>query len=380
MAAQAVDFTISGHVNRALFITDADDSTTGTIANNGEWSSRFRFTGSNEVGEGQDVSIHFEYEESGTSVNLRQANVQYGGAFGRITIGQASEAGDGSAYPAVSTGVYGLAHGSGGAPAGYFGSLDAGGRTHLIRYDAPAIGPVGAAVSVANGDSVSAMATLRTEFGGTDFSAELGTLQSPGDQSTVSASFGVSLPAGLIVAGAWGQGNDHMMGAKDAVSVNVDNSEYGAFWNRADTDGDGDTSDEEAAAALMPYGGSLEGLLTGPTRNQAIRGCGAMGATGSCLEVVHTPAVAANVVDPSYFQLEVGYQFGNTAVGASWYQSQDMTSTGSEGTAIGIGATHSLPKAGATVYAAVQNYEAEDANDVSMVDSTVFTLGTVVTF
>ena len=33
---------------------------------------------------------------------------------------------------------------------------------------------------------------------------------------------------------------------------------------------------------------------------------------------------------------------------------------GSEGTAIGIGANHNLPKVGAQIYAAVQNYSVEN--------------------
>ena len=107
-----MDFTISGQVNRALFITDTDGGTSAEVKNNADWSTRIRANGSSELEGGGDVRIQFEYEESGTGVKLRHANVQYGGDFGRVTLGQGSEAGDGSQYLAT-TGVNGIGHGAG---------------------------------------------------------------------------------------------------------------------------------------------------------------------------------------------------------------------------------------------------------------------------
>ena len=212
MAAQAVDFTISGHVNRALFVTDSDAGTKAEVSNNGGSSTRVRANGSAELDGGNTVAIQLEYEEKGSSVNLRHANLQYGGEFGKVTIGQGSEAGDGSAY-SDTTGVFGIGHGAG-TGAGfnlgdYFSSLDAGGRFNMIRYDSPSLGPVSAAVSVANGDRVSAKLEISQEFAGTTFGAKLATLMMPGDQSTTGASFGATLPSGLTISGAWGKGNDH---------------------------------------------------------------------------------------------------------------------------------------------------------------------------
>ena len=84
--------------------------------------------------------------------------------------------------------------------------------------------------------------------------------------------------------------------------------------------------------------------------------------------------------DPSYFQASVGYKFGNSAVAASWYSSEDFKMKGSEGTAFGVGVNHNLPKVGAQVYAAVQNYDVTmKAGGMSM-DDTVFVVGTRVKF
>ena len=308
MAAQAVDFTISGHVNRALVIVDSDDadSSSAEVLNNGSSSTRIRWTGSSEMMDGNSVGIQVEYQEVGdevgdVSLGLRHANVNYAGEFGKITIGQGSEAGDGSAYKG-GVGTFGIGHGQEKGSAftlgAYFGSLDAGTRTNMIRYDTPSIGPVGAAVSVGNGDRISAAATLSTEFSGSSFNAMIATLQEKGDPSTIGASFGVSMASGLGISGAWGMGES--MGAMNT--------------------------------------------------------------------------------DPSYFQTSVAYSFGDTTVAASWYSSEDFANDGSDGTAIGIGVNHNLPKVAAQVYAAAQNYAAEDMAMGIDTDETVLVVGTRVRF
>ena len=216
MAAQAVDFTISGHVNRALVVVDNDAGTNADVVNNGSSSTRIRWTGSSEMMDGTSVGIQVEYQETGDgSLGLRHANVSYGGDFGKVTIGQGSEAGDGSAYSDPS-GVFGIGHGQEKGSSmlgGYFGSLDGGTRTHMIRYDTPAIGPVSAALSVGNGDRVSAKLALGTEFSGTSFSAQIAMLRendaggiSGESKSTIGGSFGVSMASGLTVSGAWATG------------------------------------------------------------------------------------------------------------------------------------------------------------------------------
>ncbi len=353
MAAQAVDFTISGHVNRALFVVDkdlADEAMNGTkakVRNNGGSSSRIRATGSSEMEGGNVAKIQVEYEDnSDGGLKLRHANVQYEGGFGRVTIGQGSEAGDGSAY-SDTTGVFGIGHGAGTSSdfslGDYFGSLDAGGRVEMVRYDTPALGPVSAAVSVANGDSVSGLLQLSSEFGGTTFGAKLATLQKPGDTSTLGASFGATMASGLTLSGAWAKGKD--MGAKDATKA---------------------TAEVVAECPDEPAGGVT---------------CSEVGEESGVGAILFTPAKdAAPGTDPSYLQAEVGYKFGNSGVALSWYQSDDFVAKGSEGTAIGIGARHTLPKVNAEVYTAVQNYSVKKTEGAESEKETVFVVGTRVKF
>ena len=296
MAAQAVDFSISGRVSRALVITDSDDSTSAQVKDWASSGTRVRVSGSNEMMDGMTVGGNLEYA-AGSSLTLRYAEVYYSGAFGKISIGNGDEGGEGSVYSDKS-GVSGIGHGQETgtiANGSYFGSLDGGGgRNERIRYDTPSIGPVSAAISVGNGDEVSAGVKVSQSFGDTAFGAKLGTTQSPGENGTVSASAGIKLPAGVTVSGAWG-------------TQEID-------------------------------GGS----------------------------------------DPSFFQATVGYVMGDTSVGVSWYASSDFNNDGSEGTAIGLGATHNLPKVNASVTAAVQNFSVEDG----MIDSdeTVAMIATVIKF
>ena len=343
MAAQAVDFTLSGQVSRTLFVnqtndksaTDADSTKAVIRDNNG--STRVRANGHSELDNGSTVGIQFEYAVD-AGVSLRHANVQFRGAYGAFTFGQGSEAGDGSA--GLGPGVTGIGAGQDGASAVtkyFFGSLDGGGRTNMIRYDTPAIGPVSAAVSLGNGDSISGLLALSSEFSGTTVAARVGAGQATSavsgtKGSTFSASTGVTLASGLSIGGAWGQGDDFTTGAPGSVTC---------------------------AAATS---------ATTPT------GC------------VVTPKVGL-VTDPTYFRAGIGYTFGGTTVAASWYSSEDFAVEGSEGSALGIGATHTLEKVGATIHASVQNYQVKRLGmdpDTGMAipdrDETVFQLGTLITF
>ena len=391
MAAQAVDFTVSGQVSRTLFVVDSDngpgtedDSTKGTIRDN-NGATRVRANGSSVLEDGSTLGIQFEYAmDAGTT--LRHANIQYTGEFGRITFGQGSEAGDGSA--GLGPGVTGIGAGQdGGTMKPYFSSLDGGGRTNMVRYDTPAIGPLSAAFSVGNDDSVSGLLALNSDFGGTVFGAKVGTHMFPGDKDTTSASVGLTMPSGLAVGGAWGRGNDHEgMPAMPTTAVWVADGTGEAdaetailsAINAVDTNTARtnetmleDLTDEEQAAAVS---WAKNNLCDDTVMDAETIG----GAISDCAQVLYQ-GTPATMVDPSYFRMGIGYTFGNTTVAASWYNSEDFVVKGSDGTAFGVGASHALPKVGATIHVSLQNYEVERPGMAKM-DETVFQLGTLVKF
>ena len=402
MAAQAVDFTISGQVSRTLFVNDSAMSTSGEIRDN-NGATRVRANGHSVLEDGSTLGIQFEYGVD-AGVTLRHANVQYTGEFGRITFGQGSEAGDGSA--GLGPGVGGIGAGQDGTSktayldkklmpmtlgGAFFSSLDGGGRNNMVRYDTPAIGPLSAAVSVGNGDSVSGQLALSSDFGGTVFAAKVATHMVPGSKDTTSASVGITLPSGLAVGGAWGRGNDHLgMPAMRGFAIKyVGGFESADTFQTAVAAIDGNEGIQTStpisdltAEQVEAYQEFVDDNLCNKTVLDAEDMDGAtVGDLGSlCVMVPYGGGGSPEMsVDPSYFRAGIGYTFGNTTVAASWYNSEDFVMDGSEGTAFGVGASHALPKVGATVHVSVQNYEVRRPMMPKM-DETVFQLGTLVTF
>ena len=455
LAAQAVDFTISGHINRALFITDNDAGTASSVKDNGSSGTRVRVTGSGEMDAGGSAGVNLEYA-AGSTMTLRYGEVWYGGEFGKVSVGKGDQGGEGSVYPGQNAAIW-IAHGQdkGASTLGdYFGSLDGGdGRIERLRYDTPSVGPLSAAVSVGNGDQVSAGITVSQDIGGTAFSAKLGTVQWPGDKSTVSASAGVKLPSGLIVSGAWGKGKDHVFGAADPTTMDVElfrevvtqtafDGRYrimnpaGTDTTDWDPDATGNQSLTDALSGTFgvrnvdttaPTGQTdartkptnieeLRTLIGQPATSRyamtedeikelgdllAANSCNSVdGAEANCqnlhvdqamrdrmteMESIGTykqavPADPGTMSDPSFYQAAIGYVFGNTKVGASWYQSQDFVMKGSKGTAIGVGVNHALPKVAAEVYASAQNYKVTPMKGAKSMDDTVVMIGTRIKF
>ena len=423
MAAQAVDFTVSGHINRALVVTDSDDasSTTAKVKDNGSSGTRVRFKGSSELMEGSSAGVNLEYG-AGSTMSLRYGEVWYGGGFGQVTIGQGDQGGEGSVYSDKS-GTFGIGQGQEMGDLslkGYFGSLDGGGgRNERIRYDTPAFNGVSAAFSVGNDDQVSAGLKLNQDFGGTAFTAKIGTLQKPGKESTISGSAGMKLASGLTVSGSWGRGNSHLgtpiaaVPAMDAQFMDVDTTTSkdfrlveadgglataaGTAFDAAVTSlqaiidtGNGDNANDDEREAGRVASEQLMKLFDtfkcDPAKNlDGTALTSGEEAPEGCQERLYknaTPGTAGKVVttDPSYFQGTIGYVFGDTSVAASWWQTSDFLVKGSEGTALGIGVNHNMPKVGAQVYAAVQNYSVEPMAGAKSIDETVAVIGTRIRF
>ena len=437
-----MEFTISGHINRALFITDSDDGTKAKVQDNASSGTRVRVTGSSEMENGTSAGVNLEYGVAGKytadvtldkprefrtgtasqSIALRYAEVYYGGGFGKVSIGQGDQGGEGSVYPGQNAAVW-IAHGQdkgGSTLGGYFGSLDGGaGRNERIRYDIPSMGPVSAALSVGNGDQISAGFGVSQDFAGTAFSAKLGTVQRPGKTGTVSASAGVKLASGIIVSGAWGKGKEHkgllvpeVLGIAPWIDTgNMAGADSGLRWFGADG-----TSDESDVGATTTFDELMDsyqatiaaGKKKGATEQemanaknaekwrmaafnhkpyQCDRGGDAVdvgdpSVPGDCerRRSRHWQPEVQHMTDPSFYQAAVGYVFGNTKVGVSWYQSQDFMMKDSKGIALGIGVNHVLPKVNAEVYASAQNYKVTKMKGGNSVDDTVVMIGTRIKF
>lgn len=189
-AAQAVDFAISGHINRAILWGDNGNDNDVKFVDNENSNSRFRFTGSNDFDEMWKVGIVWEVEmESNTSSstdidigkNIDSSDVTFTerkmefyvnhNKFGRIWLGQGDTASNSTSEVDLSgtdvvtySDVGDMAGGftfrtSDDAPTprpaigSVFSNFDGFSRRDRIRYDTPKFGPVFFSASYMNGQS-----------------------------------------------------------------------------------------------------------------------------------------------------------------------------------------------------------------------------------
>ena len=101
MAAQAVDFSVSGHIARAIVISDNDGDTNVSHEDAGASGSRFRMTGSSELDSGISAGVQLEYAAGGGTGDtpvVRHSNLYFSGDFGKVTLGQQAPATNGTPY------------------------------------------------------------------------------------------------------------------------------------------------------------------------------------------------------------------------------------------------------------------------------------------
>lgn len=221
-----VTTSVSGQVNRAVLWADNGENTDVGHVDNDNSSTRFRFTGAADMSETTQAGIVWETEfESNASNNFdidqnndgsadfkeRKLEAFYKGNWGKLSIGQGDGAANGTSEMDLSgtsvvsySGIVDMAGGitfrSNGAPIGeglrvkdVFDNFDGLSRNDRLRYDTPALGPVGLAVSTTNGDAVELAARLASDWGDSKFEAALGYVNGGDredfDQIGASASF-----------------------------------------------------------------------------------------------------------------------------------------------------------------------------------------------
>ena len=184
--AQAVEFSLSGQVNRLLMAVDNGVADGIVHADNSVSGTRWRIKGQGDIGDDMSAGLYYENQlqsnpssevtaasldsdGSGGNVgdgdyfSVRQANVWLKGNFGKATIGQGSGAADGTAevdlsgttviqYSGSSADLLGsMEYGTSGVTVGQARSnYDALSRNDNLRYDG-ASGPISFAGSTGNG-------------------------------------------------------------------------------------------------------------------------------------------------------------------------------------------------------------------------------------
>lgn len=320
VSVQAVDYAISGHVNRMIRYADDGEGSDIQSLDNATTQSRLRWVGSEDIGNGLKAGILIETgiaSDNSDSVPLyagdspafdsdftiRHSALHFSGKeWGKVTMGHTSEVSDGAAQVDLSgdtlvnysesaqdlggaiawrTGDGGRITGGSGCATGDCTIISAredfdGGRTDVLRYDSPSLGPVTVGVAMWNDDSYDVGATLDTSLGG----------------------------GHLKVRGAWAK------------------SENTFGYNQWSSSG----------SYLFSQGTSVTVSLGG--RDEQDPG----------------------VTDPFNFYLKLGHKWGSNVVTIGGGQTQDLLTDGADGWDIAVSFVHTL-QPGVDIYAGYQHQE-----------------------
>ena len=284
--AQAIDFTLSGQVNRLIMNVDNGEEDGLVHADNSVSGTRVRIAGNGDLDE--DKMVGFLYETQlqsnpssdveaseldsdgingdvgdGDEFSTRHSNIWIKGDFGKVTMGQGSGAADGTAevdksgttviqYSSASGDLLGsMEYGTSGVTVGDARSnFDGLGRNDNIRYDA-AYNDFTFAGSLGNGDKVE----LSARYAIDNLEVKVG-LWDEGDSGGEDSGYAVSASweneRGLNLTGAYG-GDD---GPGDPTNIYLKvgfkdgDSAYAVDWSETQDLGPGDASSVSLAWVL----------------------------------------------------------------------------------------------------------------------------------
>ena len=248
MAAQALDVSVSGQVNRAIRFADNGAGSDVQHIDGSASGSRYRFTAEGEVMGGVSAGAHVESEwasnrgwqadvdqpDAATSDGFRHSYIYFSGNFGKVTLGHTSPAGNGAMWsshngawmgteysPDTNSGISVRLSDSGNSASGYtvFSFLPSVNisRANILRYDTPSIGPVSFAASVQKDGADDHMWSF-----GASLSHDVGAASVIGGlilmEDVLGISGGIAFANGTSVNAAWG--NDDS-GVKDYEDMYV---------------------------------------------------------------------------------------------------------------------------------------------------------------
>ncbi len=194
---QAVEVKLSGQVNRALMWADNGKDTSILNVDNDNSSTRFRFTGSEDVNDSVTVGVVWENEfqsndsskvdvgqdnDGGSEFNDRKLEAYFVIPYGKISIGQGDGAANGTSeedLSGTSVIMYSGVNDTAGSinfrdnddtPIATVGStrsnFDGLSRNDRLRYDTPAFGGATLSASFTNGDAYELAARYAADFDG----------------------------------------------------------------------------------------------------------------------------------------------------------------------------------------------------------------------
>lgn len=346
----ALEAKISGQINRAIIAHDNGEQDAINHVDNSISGSRIRFIGSEkyrsrnggvleygaklELQQQSNASSKMQagqYDDvsDSQSVNIRHQVVYVKGAAGKLSIGQTDGAANGTAETDLS-GTSVVSYSDAGSDllsginyantngtinnntvGGLTGQFDGLGRHDVIRYDAPAFGPVNLAVSMGNGGSTEVAARYAAEVGeGHKLAAAIG----------------------------WADAGDYRNNPNGTAATNTDDAKDGLYGTTDDIEQD--VSITALSVSFLAAGGFNATLSYSTESNDA--------------------------TDPTYTYAKVGYKHGQHAVSLDYGVRDNDTSADNKPTSTSVGYVYK-PASPVDLYASyrVESADLDNVEDVS---------------
>ena len=238
MAAQALDVSVSGQVNRAIRFADNGASSDIQHIDGSAWGSRFWLKAEGEVMPGIMAGAVMEQEfasnrgwqvdvdmpDAARANGLRHSYLYFSGSFGKVTMGDTSPAGHNVMWAGYNNAYAGTEYSvdtnssisvmtaddtsTGYAVSSFLPSITVG-RTNVLRYDTPSIGPATVGVSVQKDGNDNHLwnfvGYVNQDFGAGTFDGRLHIAE-----DVLAIGGGIQFANGTAVNAAWG--NDDRAG------------------------------------------------------------------------------------------------------------------------------------------------------------------------
>ena len=254
MAAQALDVSVSGQVNRAIRYADNGVGSDVQHIDSSAWPSFFRIGAEDEAMPGVTVGGHIEVgvnsnigwiqdveqDDLGPALGVRYSYLHLSGDFGKISMGHSNVAGRGAMFQSHNGAWAGTEYShdhytslgvmmTDGMPAtdadgdqysvwSFMPSINAG-RMNTLRYDTPSIGPLTVSGSVQKSG-----ATDHSWSFGANLSHDVGVVNVIGglllQEDVLAMSGGLEFTNGTSINGAWGTNDVGGRGYED-MYINV---------------------------------------------------------------------------------------------------------------------------------------------------------------
>jgi len=252
-AAQAFEAKVSGQVSRMVVLPDDAAGDEIQHVDIGWSGSRVRFTGSEEMDNGNKVGFRFEMQFQDNAANkvdggtlgsvgdqsdFRYQDLYFSGGFGKISLGKGDGASNGSTEVDFSGTVLSSSSNHQSNWGGYkitpgqswgsvFTMFDGLSRQNRLRYDTPNFNGFSVAGSINQGNASELAVRYKGDLGGSKFGAALFTATAPDKSATVdgnditggSASFLMS--SGLNFTVAFSESDPDVGAALDATTFKV---------------------------------------------------------------------------------------------------------------------------------------------------------------